>query len=176
MGEKKKRVVKKKKNSKKNNFMEFISSYRFLYSALAVLFIVVLVLSIMVLVKGREYKDNHANLVFPILEEKVHNSMNIDLNELKKKKQYIIKVTNYRGSSVNQNELSYSLTIQNSTDVSIEIVKGNDTNNLMTDQKTSVIEGITLKAREKQEDIYSIRILDDTQLKKKDKITIEIDS
>lgn len=176
MTSKKKKATKKKNNSKQNPFIEFISSYQFLYSSLAILFIIVVILGIMVFNKGREYRNNHANMVFPILEEKVHNSMNIDLNELKKKKRYLIKVTNYRGSKVNQNELSYSLTIHNDTNVSIEMVKGNDTKNLITDQKSSIIEGISLKSKEKQEDVFYIRIIDDSKLKKKDKITIEIDS
>ena len=135
-----------------------------------------MILGIMVFFKGREYKNTHANMVFPILEEKVHNTMNIDLNELKKKKQYMIKVTNYRGNSINQKEVVYSLTIHNNSDVTIEVLKGKDTNNLMSDQKSTVIGDISLKSKEKQEDVYYIRIQDASKLKKKDKITIEIDS
>ena len=58
----------------------------------------------------------------------------------------------------------------------MKVLKGKDTNNLMSDQKSTVIGDISLKSKEKQEDVYYIRIHDASKLKKKDKITIEIDS
>ena len=171
---KKKSLSSKKKGS--YSFVDFLKSYRFLYGMIAFLFIVVIVLGIMVMVKKKEYNENHANLVFPVMEKGVHNSMNLDLNELKKKGSYIIKVTDFRGDQINQEEIDYSLVLRNETGVSLEVLKGKDSTNLMVDQEATRIEGVQLKSKEKQEDIYTVRILDDSKLEKDEKISIEIES
>jgi hypothetical protein len=166
---------KKKELSQTEKAKKFVTSYPFLYGTLAFLFVVVLMLGMMVLVKKQEKKDNTANLVIPILEDGTHNSMKIDLSTLKDQ-EYIIKVTNYRGKVVNQEEVQYTITIRNDTNSQIEVIKDKENENLMVDQEATRIEGVTLNSKKKQEDIYHIHLQPNQNPKSGDMITIEIAS
>lgn len=154
---------------------EFISSYRFLYTAFGVLLVLVILLAVMVFVKGNEAKENQSNIVFSIMEENTRNYLNLDLQSLVGK-EYTLKVTNYRNNKVNKNSSHYSITITNDTDVEIEILKNNEGNNLMTNQKESVIEGENFGTSEKEEVVYYFRVKNSDKIKEGDSIRIEVES
>lgn len=156
-------------------FRRFVSSYKFLYTAFAVLFIIVALLAIMVFVRSREDVGNKSNIVFSILEENTHNYLDMDLESLVGK-EYTLKVTNYRGNKINKNGAKYTITVTNETEGEIEILKENQGKNLMTDAKRTVIEGETLGTEEKEEVVYYFRVTKSDKIKAGDKIRIEVAS
>ena len=172
--------LKKKVAEKNENLFEklkkFVSSYSFLYGLFGILVVLVIFLSVKVVIVKSEAKKNSSNIVFPILEENSHSSMNINLKELEKAREYVIKVTNYRGNTINQEEIPYSVTIRNKTKAKIEVLKDSDENNLMVDQEATVIEGVSLGSNHKEESVYRIRVLDSKGISKEDIISVEIAS
>ena len=167
-------MAKKKKNTKSlENIKQFISSYKFLYTTLIVLFIIVILLGIIVLGKKRE-KDS-ANIVIPILEKSSHSSLSIDLNNLKDK-EYRIKVTNYRGKDINKEDITYKVVITNPTNNKIKVVEDKKTDNLMIDQKETTIDNQKLLGNKKQETIYTIQLEEGSKPSEDDKISIEFAS
>ena len=103
-----------------------------------------------------------------------HSSLSIDLNNLKEK-EYKIKITNYRGNSVNEEELTYSITVKNDTSEKIILAK-EDEKNLMIDQKETTISDIKLPSKSKESTIYTIKLENGSNPSEKDKITVEITS
>ncbi len=156
-------------------FRRFVASYRFLYTAFGVLLVLVVLLGIMVYVKGEEAKEKNSNIVFSILDENTRNSLSVDLASLVGK-EYTLKVTNYRKNKINPNGAQYRLILTNDSDASIEVVKDDEAENLMTDSKKSVIEGEKFSKTEKENVIYTIRVKDSDKVKKGDSLEIEIQS
>lgn len=156
-------------------FKRFISSYQFLYTAFGILLALVLILTIMVFTRSREEKQANSNIVFSIMEENTRNSLNMDLETLVGN-EYALKVTNYRGNKVNSEEMLYSIKVTNDTNVEIEILKDKEGENLMTNQKETVIQGDPLAADEKEEVIYYFRVVNSDNLKSGDSIQIEVAS
>jgi len=194
MEEKKKKETTKKKEVKKvekkvvkeksalpneepfiDKFRRFVGSYKFLYTAFAVLLILVILLAIMVFTKSQENAGSKSNIVFSILEENTHNYLDMDLESLVGK-EYTLKVTNYRGNKINPDGAHYTITITNDTEVEIEVLKDNKGENLITDGKVSVIEGETFGATEKEETVYYFRVKNSDKIKAGDKIRIEVAS
>ena len=155
-------------------FKRFISSYKFLYTAFAVLFVLVLLLAVMVFVKGREATENNSNIVFSIMEKNTRNYLNMDLESLVGK-EYTLKVANYRKDKINEDGASYSITITNGTKVELEVVADDSDKNLITDQKETVLEG-KFGTTEKEEVVYTFRVKNADKIKKGDTIRIEVAS
>lgn len=203
MEEKKKKVVKKvtytkdakKKETKKEvkkeapkaksalpqeepfsiRFKRFVSSYKFLYTAFGVLFVLVLLLAVMVFTKSRENAGNKSNIVFSIIEKDTQSYLDMDLETLVGK-EYTLKVTNYRGNKMNTAGATYQIKVTNTTDVEIEVLKNNVGSNLITNQKETIIEGETFSKTEKQEVVYYFHVKDSTNIKAGDRIRIEVTS
>lgn len=154
-------------------FKRFISSYKFLYTAFAVLLVLVLILAVMVYTKSREDQKTNSNIVFSIMQEGTRNSLNMDLNSLVGK-EYSLKVTNYRANNINSKEIPYSIHIKNDTDVEIEVIKNHKGENLITDQHDTTIEGDPLAADEKEEVIYYFKVTNSDKIKTGDSIQIEV--
>lgn len=180
-----KRTVKlifKDKNAKKENYTtgerikRFVSSYEFLYTLFFILLGVVILLSVMVFTKVREKKASAANLVIPILKDGVHNSMNLDLKQLYESGEYTIKITNYRGDTVNANDVSYSVTVRNESPSSIKVLQNDSKKNLIVDQEATRIEGLHFDPNEKEEVIYRFSLEDGVVPSDGDTISIEIAS
>ena len=163
-----------KKKKKKQTFKEFISSYTFMYSALIVLFLLVVVLSILVIKAKNNYNKNKVNLVVPVLSEGTNNNLKVDLNAIYQYGKYVIKITNYRGNEVNEEEANYSITIKNNTDNSIKIVKDNDKENLMVNQEETTLSGLKLRAKKKEDTKYTITLDSNKKPKENSIIDIEI--
>lgn len=163
-------------NTDKTKIMEFISSYKFLYSALVILLVIVLILGVVTYKKVSEFNKTTGDMVFPLIEEGAHTAFSLDLFELSKEKDYTIKVSNYRGDNINKNDVNYTIKISNSSDTKVIITKDEDKNNLITDQKECTIEGDKMDKNTKKYTIYHISIDSDSSIKKGDKINIEINS
>ena len=166
---------KKKKESTLDTIKKTVSSYSFLYVLFILLLIIVIMLGLMVFSKGKETKNNKANLVIPILADGTHNGMKIDLSSLQGN-EYVIKITNYRGRMINKEEINYTITIKNNTTSKIIVTKDDEKANLMVDQESTKIEGVSLNSKKKAEAIYRIKLQDNQQPKKGDMIEIEVAS
>lgn len=166
----------KKTNIDKNKVMEFISSYKFLYSTLVILFVIVLILGVVTYKKVSEYNKTTGDMVFPLIEEGAHTAFSLDLFELSKEKDYTIKVSNYRGDTINKNDVIYTIKISNSSDTKVIVTKDEDKDNLISNQKECIIEGDKMDKNTKKYTIYHISIDRDSSIKKGDKINIEINS
>ena len=154
-------------------FKRFISSYSFLYSAFAILFVLVIILAIMVFTKSKEAVEENSNIVFSIIEKDTRNTLNLDLESLVGK-EYSLKVTNYRSNKVSEEEIPYSIHVTNNTDVEIEITKDKEKDNLMENQKETTIKGEALTSGEKEEVIYYFKVKNSDHIKSGDAIQIEV--
>jgi len=169
-----KKTKKTKKNKKENSFKEFITSYKFLYSTLIILFVLVVVLGILVFRASKKAENEKVNLVVPVLSTGSNNSLKVDLNAIYEHGKYVIKVTNYRGKEVNEEETKFSMIVRNSTKNSIKIVKDNSEENLMVDQEATKIEDQKLRSKIKEETTYTFTLDENSKPEKNDLIDIEI--
>ena len=147
--------AKKRKQKKKKR------TYRIMLGVFIVLLITVLILSVLVFRQYEIHKnDINPDLVIPIKKEGAKELLNIDLCELYKSKDpYILKITNYRGNDVSEVDVSPVIAVVNPTDTKIKVSttkKGE--NNLMVNQKTTIIEPDIFPAGESSELYYSTTI------------------
>lgn len=163
--------VEKKDNKKKNLF----TLDNLLKLIFFVLLIVVIVLGVMVVKKNNESGSKvQANIVIPVFEKGFSSSVTINADNLSS--DYIIKVTNYRSDSINKTKLNYSVNVLNGTSSSIKVLKNNSKDNLMVDNKNTIIENESLRKDIKENVYYYIRISDYSKVKKDEKIVVRIDS
>jgi hypothetical protein len=175
------KVIKKtpsntKKSFKKENIFTQDNILKFIFYFLIVL---VIVLFILVLRKeSTKDSDVTANIVVPIYAEDTHNTVSVNLKALANlaDKEYILKVTNYKNSTINTKEISYTITVLNDTDSTIEVYKDNGTRNLMSDEESSLVDANKLKIGEKQEVYYHIKLVKAGTLEDTTKIDINIAS
>jgi len=163
--------VEKEENKNKNLF----SVDNLLKLIFFVLLIVVIVLGVMVVKKDNESGSKvQANIVIPVFEKGSSSSVTINADNLSS--DYIIKVTNYRSDSINKTKLNYSVNVLNGTSSSIKVLKNNSKDNLMVDNKNTIIENESLRKDIKENVYYYIRISDYSKVKKDEKIVVRIDS
>lgn len=164
-----------KKNKKKTIKQIIFNKENYLIYAFIALIIIVIILSILVY-QASNKKPDKANLSIPVYQEGLSEEFDINLKKLSHKKYYSVKVRNDRNGKVNDKELPYEIIVVNNTKSKIKITKDEDDNNLMIDQKSTKIEGVKLKANEKDEDIYYFSVTDKEKIKEDDKIYVEIRS
>lgn len=164
-----------KKNKKKTIKQIIFNKENYLIYAFIALIIIVIILSILVY-QASNKKPDKANLSIPVYQEGLSEEFDINLKKLSHKKYYSVKVRNDRNGKVNDKELPYEIIVVNNTKSKIKITKDEDDNNLMIDQKSTKIEGVKLKANEKDEDIYYFSVTDKKKIKEDDKIYVEIRS
>ena len=166
------RAKKRKQNKDKR-------TYRIMLGVFIVLLITVLTLSVLVFRQYEIHKnDINPDLVIPIKKEGAKELLNIDLCELYKSKDpYILKITNYRGNDVSEVDVSPVIAVVNPTDTKIKVSttkKGE--NNLMVNQKTTIIEPDIFPAGESSELYYFITVESDKKPKNGDLLGIQITS
>ena len=138
------------------------------------LLIVVIVLSVLVVKKDHENRDKIvANIVVPVFEKNNQSSVTISADALTS--DYIVKVTNYKNlDTINKEEFTYDIDVQNNTSANVIVKKGKDGNNLMTSSKKTTISGEKLKKDKKEEVYYYISVDDINKVKSKEKIVFKI--
>ena len=147
----------KKKPQKKS----IINKNNYLYLIFIALSIIVIFLGIKVYQKSKVKKVEEANIVIPIL----------------KKGEYSIKISNFRQDNINKEEIEYKITITNESNASIKVTKDQDDTNLIIDQTSTRIEGVSLKANKKDYAIYHFSIdKNGTKIKSGNKINISVKS
>lgn len=95
---------------------------------LLIIFILLLILVICLGIKVYNKKQTEkskivANLVIPIINIDKERNLSLNVSELVKDDEYILKITNFRADNINQEEISYSITIENYSTAKIEIKK-----------------------------------------------------
>ena len=168
------KIVRKGHKKEENKFKKFISSYQFLYSVFGVLLVAVIILSILVYKEKHNVKTPKADFVYPVIYKGTQNAMKVDLPALYKKGKYTMLITNTHNKKTNKEDLDYNIVLKNNSDVNIKIVKVGTDENLMADQESTRIEGLTLKGGKEQEDKYVITV--DKKPKSGDELLIEINS
>jgi len=167
-----------KKTIKENNKPKkrIINKENYLYYIFFILLIIVIILGINVYKASKDNKNKQANIVVPIYEKNTSNELEIDMEELSNQDEYSIKLANYRQDNINKEKIEYTVTIENESKAYIKVTKDEDKTNLITDQESTRIEGVSLKANEKDSSIYHFSIIDKKMVKKGDKIKIVIDT
>lgn len=137
------------------------------------LIVLVIVLFIMVFNKKSEMKNTLvADMIFPVIEENAIIPFSVSLNNVSEDKEYIFKVTNYRGDKVNDSEINYKIIIENPSGAKIKVFRGKGNNDLMVDQKHTEIDDLKMY-KDVKEDVY-FRISFDNLEAVKDKEMISI--
>ena len=167
-----------KKTIKKNNIPKkrIINKENYLYYIFFILLIIVIILGINVYKASKDNKNKQANIVVPIYEKNTSNELEIDMEELSNQDEYSIKLANYRQDNINKEKIEYTVTIENESKAYIKVTKDEEKTNLITDQESTRIEGVSLKANEKDSSIYHFSIIDKKMVKKGEKIKIVIDT
>lgn len=174
----KKTTPKKKpaKQEKKKNIKEIVfNKNNILYYLFFTLLIIVIVLGVLVFRKTQE-KNDTANMLIPILHKDQVNDLNIDVKELAKQKDYSIKISNFRQDILAEEEISYSITVNNTTGAIIKVTKDEDPDNLIVDQQSTRIDGMKFGNKKKEYSIYYFSIIDNKNVNNEDKISIKIES
>lgn len=165
---------KKKKNKKKNTFSNDISII-LLWSVFVFLIFVVVALGYKVYLKGQSGEENKvANLRIPIVEKDFEFEFGIQALSLLQEEEYTFKIVNYRGDEVLEEDLSYSIVIENTTGAAIKVFKNDESVNLMKEQAKTEIENGAIKGGKKGEDIYHVIMISSQKLSKDDIIQIKV--
>lgn len=169
--------VNKKKVTRKKEEKKILTTDNILLIVFGILLITVFVLAAMVFNKSRENKDKvNANLVVPIFEINAEESISLTTALLAKEDEYVLKVTNYKNDKVIAEKVNYSVIFENDSKAVIKVTRNNDEENLIKDQKKTVIENQKLKKNEREEVYYHISVTKTDGIKKDDKVNIKIAS
>lgn len=163
----------KTKDKKKSIF----TTENILAAVFGILLIVVIVLGVMVINKSRENKDKvNANLVVPIFEVNAEENVSLNTLALAEEDEYVLKITNYKDDKVISEKVNYSITVENDSKAIVKVTKNKDTEDLMKNQKSTVIENQELKSNTKEDVYYHISITEKNKIDKDDKVNIKIAS
>jgi len=132
-------------------------------------------LGIEVLLKEKESKEKvFANLVIPVIKKEATQNFSINADSLVNDGEYILKVTNYREDVINDEEIIYSITVDNKTKIKISVTKDYSDDNLL--EENNVISNLKIRGKVKQDTYYHIKAISKEGLKKNDKINVRIES
>lgn len=165
----------KKRKKKKITIKEFLLSEQFLKIVFIALTALVLILLYFVYRKNKIDKDKvKANMVIPLKEFDNKYSFQIELKSLVDKK-YLFKVTNYRGNDVNNEDVYYTLTVNNDTESVISVTK-DDNKKVIGSKIIAETDAIKLDKGEKIEDYYYVEIENENKITDDEMIQIIIES
>ena len=157
-------MTKKKKNNNKGLKITFCG-----------LLVLVVGLLIACIIMNNEAENNkYANMTIPVYEEDSNYEFSINAKTLSETDEYIFKVVNYKGKSINKKKIKYRIEINNETDSKIEVTMNNDKTNLMKDEKSTILEEKELSNKTKENVYYYIRIKSYNKLNKDDLIYVKI--
>lgn len=172
-----KKTVTKKEPIEQQNQTTASNKISYLYLAFVALLAIVVFLGVKVYQTSKIKRVEEANVVVPLLKKDSSYNMSINLEELKKNKEYSIKISNFRQNTVNQEEVDYQILVSNESEAIIKVTKDQDENNLIKNQESTRIEGVSLKAKEKNYSIYHFSVIENKdKIKSNDKIDVTIKS
>ena len=166
-----------KKEEKKKTIKDFFSSLLFLRLLFCFLILFIIGLGVLIYRKEKtEEKEIKPHITVPVYQAESDFEFGIDASLLakEKNKEYIIKVTNYKDDKVNTEEISYQVLIENPADCVISVKKNGEKENLMKEQKSTLIEGEVLPSNEEKDIYYHIFIDSVGKLKSDDLLHVKI--
>ncbi len=170
-----KKKKKKKKKKKSFSFHDFIRSEKTLLGIFCSLLLVVVILFVLVFQKEKELEEHPiANMVIPIYKDSSDYHFSISAKALSEKKQYVFKITNYKDKDVNSEDVHYRITVENDTNSLIRLVKDDTEDNLMTDERRTVIDGGVLTKSSEEEDVYQVTMISHGELDDNQFIRVEV--
>ena len=172
-------MAKRKKKKKEVSFKEVLTSTKSLTIIFIGLCVFVFVLGGF-LVSRKMNQKPEANMLIAVMEKEKSYSFHINAYALKDEDSYLLKVVNYRGDSIINEDITYSMTITNPTDSEISIKKLDNFeevgDELMVDPKESKIVDEKFNKNEKNENWYKISMTKKGNLKENELIRVLIES
>lgn len=172
-----KKDVSKKSKNKKSNKKQYTKQEKLLLATFVGLIILVIILGVVAINMDNLTKNNTSNIIIPILEANSENEISVEIDDMTKgdTKEYIFSVSNYKDNKMLKQNVTYSVDVIPTENVSIKLFKNGSTDNLLT-KDDLLIENNNLKKSTKTEDIYKVVIKAESNPSKEEKITIKINS
>ena len=171
--EDKKEVVNKPKKKKTNK--KKLDSLLILKIVFCLLVVLVVVLGCIVAKQKADHKDDiKANIVIPIVDKEDEAPFSINLRALNEAKEYVLKVTNYQGSKINNTNLNYYIDVLNETDTKVSLTRYGSNENLLSNESTTTIDCGLVPKEAKSETYYVIKMLEAGSLGKDDLVKIKV--
>ena len=168
--------MKKSKKKKKITFKDIINSTKFLSIVFILLLILVIVLGILCYKKNEELKENgFSNITIPIIKKDDSFEFSINALTLARTDEYIFKVTNVKDDVINEEEIPYTVTIENNNDCVISVSIDDTKKDLMKDQESTILTD-KLRKVEKDQVYYHVKVKSYGKLGNKDLINVKINS
>ena len=151
----------KKKGQEKKSWKEIVTSVTFLKVVFFLLVILVIILGILLYQKDKKEKAAFdSNITIPLYQLDPSFTFGVDVLALSKEKSkdYVIKVTNYKQDYISEEEISYQVLIENLTSAEITLTKDDSKDNLIQEQKKTLLEEVMPSSGEKEETYYHIHL------------------
>ena len=146
---------------------------------LVIVLILLVILNIFLTVKAikqskLEKEQVHTMITIPVLGEQTNNEISVDIANMKKgdTKDYSFKVANNKDKSINDEEVIYGLQLVYEDGIEVEVYKNNGKDNILPEN--NIILDNKLKAKEEQEDIYTLKIKANKKTENKKLLTIKV--
>lgn len=167
--------LEKSESKKESSWVQIVFSERNLKILFVLLIILVVVLLIMTVSRHREAQSTASDMVIPIIEDNVHFEFGINAKELSEAEdgEYVFKVTNYRNDSINKEDMTYMITIENETGCEISFTR-DDGDDLMQEQVSTSIVDESLKGGNKEVVYYHVKYLSGKATNDTDLIKISV--
>lgn len=146
---------------------------------LVIVLILLVILNIFLTVKvikqsKLEKEQVHTMITIPVLGEQTNNEISVDIANMKKgdTRDYSFKVANNKDKSINDEEVIYGLQLVYEDGIEVEVYKNNGKDNILPEN--NIILDNKLKAKEEQEDIYTLKIKANKKTENKKLLTIKV--
>ncbi|MBR6949226.1 MAG: hypothetical protein IKH54_03470 [Bacilli bacterium] len=176
---KEKKVVKvktkKPKKARKKINLNLDRTDIILVIVLVLLAILNIFLTVKVIKQSKLEKEQvHTMITIPVLGEQTNNEISVDIANMKKgeTKDYSFKVANNKDNNINQEEVIYGLQLVYEDGIEVEVYKNDNNDNILP--KNNIILDNKLKAKEEQEDIYTLKIKANKKTEDKKLLTIKV--
>lgn len=161
----------------KTTLQKRMGSTPFLWTVFVILLIIVIVLGC--IIHQKEYEKNQAfnsNMMIPLFEIETSFTFGIDAKALSKldSREYVIKLTNYKDDEIYEEEMTYQLFVENLTDSVISLRKESFKENLIAEQKYTLLDQVMPASKEKKEIYFHIHLDSFKNLQKGDFIHVKI--
>ena len=121
-----------------------------------------------------EKEKVHTMITIPVLGEQTNNEISVDIANMKKgeTKDYSFKVSNSKDKNINDEEVIYGLQLVYEDGIEVEVYKNDGKDNILPEN--NIILDNKLKAKEEQEDIYTLKIKANKKTEDKKLLTIKV--
>lgn len=121
-----------------------------------------------------EKEQVHTMITIPVLGEQTNNEISVDIANMKKgeTKDYSFKVANNKDNNINEEEVIYGLQLVYEDGIEVEVYKNDNKDNILPNN--NIILDNRLKAKEEQEDIYTLKIKANKKTEDKKLLTIKV--